>query len=701
MVKIFSHICLCLAFSGIAQNDSLSLERIFLKNAYRAKAAPALKLVKDGSQYISLKDTMLRFWDTRTARLVDSVRLPIATDLVQDFEYNEQSRRLLLKYDIEPIYRRSNRCSSAIFDLASGKMISFEQDKMVNPAWSKDGRKIAYTKHNNLYYYDIEARRSYQITFDGRKNEILNGQADWVYEEEFEITKTYWWNEEGSKIAFLKFDESRVKTFALQYWKSETYPQTYEYKYPKVGEDHSKVSLWVYDLSSQKTDSIFGSGDDYLPRVAWGDQGKVVFYVLNRLQNELKIFASQGARMSLLYKEDSDTYLTIDPEFWGNGKGLFFTSEKTGYRHIYHLEYQSKKCIALTHGNWDVLEISGLSESTLYFIHAKINTYTHRLSALFLANGKSKDYMSNGSNSVVCFSPKYIVVATSSVLNPPSYTLLGSKLDSIRVVEHQQELTNKLKALPSIGHEFMKIPASGYDISALLLRSQHFNTHEKHPVLIFQYSGPNYQMAVDEWKGTNFMWFNYLIQKGFVVLVVDPRGTGAKGAAFRKSTYLQLGMQESEDMALVSQFLAQQQYIDASKIHIFGWSFGGYIAALATTKWSKYFSKAVSVAPVTDWRYYDNVYTERYMQTPSTNPKGYDTTSVMKYCKDMATKLLLLHGTADDNVHIQHSYALQKALMAHNKQFDYFVFADKNHSIAGANTRYYLYKKVTDFLLEQ
>lgn len=701
-MKIIAYICLCVGSVLCAQVDSLNLEDIFLKNKFKANSRPALKFVKSGSQYVTVDKGYLRFWNTATGKKLDSVEVPIDKDKVEDFEYHEQTKKVLVKYGVEPIYRRSYQCNVLVYDLLSRKLVYLGNgDKLVNPEWSHDGKKLGYTFQNNLYYYDLEKDSSIKVTQDGAKNQLLNGQADWVYEEEFEITKAYWWNAKGTQIAYLKFDESAVRTFTLQYWKSDLYPTDYTYKYPKVGEAPSKVSLWIYDLATGKHDSLYASEKGYLPRVGWTPDGTLFFYTLNRFQNRCEVLGYDKGKLRSWYSEESKTYVEIDGTLWTNAKALYFTSYKTGYRHVYQLNYSDKKCTVLTSGNWDVLEIQGLSDDHIYYTRVGSGTHTHVLVAQALKGGKMYPLNTSGSATLLSHAAQYVVVAKSSLMEPISYVLLSQKLEMIRVLDDQKALKDKLGFLASIEASFASVPLKGYEVSTLVLKSKNFDRDSKHPVLLFQYSGPGYQVVVDEWKGTTLMWFAYLIEKGYVVVLVDPRGTGARGEAYKKSTYLQLGMQESEDMAFVSQYLSLQPYVDARRIHIFGWSFGGYVAALAATKWSGYFDKAVSVAPVTDWRYYDNVYTERYMQTPETNAKGYDTSSVMKYTKNMNTRFLLLHGTADDNVHIQNSYALQKALLTHNKQFDYFVFADKNHSIAGANTRYYLYRKVTDFLLKE
>ena len=685
----------------LAQVDYLTLEDILLKNKFKENNLSDYKFIKQGERYITLKNNHFLLFDTKLGVKMDSIKVDFQTDSIADFEYQEQADLLLLKYRIEHIYRRSVACEIALYNMKTKEaMKPTGGDLMVNPAFSANGKYLAFTKSNNLYYYDIANQKLVQVTFDGLKNKIINGQSDWVYEEEFSFTKAYWWNSDASKIAYLKFDESGVKTYTLQYWNSGIYPNNYEYKYPKVGESSSKVSLWVYDLKTQKHDSIAGTQDSYLPRVGWSGKDLLFYYAMNRFQNRLEIFKVLRSEKSLIYKEESKTYVDLDDEAFHDDKFLYLTSEQSGYKHIYKIGFFTNKSIAVTNGNWDVVSIEGLAGGKIYYTHTKFHSYAHTLAFSDVSNFKMRDYNREGSAKVMTLSEKYIIVSLSNLLSPPSYQLLSNNLDSIKILLAQNDLMDKLSKLSEISTEFLDIDLGDHTVSTLVLKPKILKQGSRYPTLIYQYSGPGYQVVVDEWKSTTALWFRYLIDKGFIVVMVDPRGTGGRGEAFKKSTYLRLGLLESEDMALVSKKMSQRSYIDTNQINIFGWSFGGYVSALCASKWSRYFNKAVSIAPVIDWRYYDNIYTERYMQTPQTNPKGYDTSSVLKYCDLMNSKLLLLHGTADDNVHIQNSYQFQKCLMANNKLFDFFVFTDKNHSIYGRNTRYYLYRKVTDFLLK-
>jgi dipeptidyl-peptidase-4 len=575
--------------------------------------------------------------------------------------------------------------------------------------FSPDGTKVAYIVNNNIFIKNLLDGAITQVTNDGAKNKIINGTTDWVYEEEFSFTKGFYWSPDSKKIAFLKFDESEVKTYELKYF-SELYPEIYRYKYPKAGEDNSKVSLHLYQLENQTTQAIDLGEYEYIPRLSYSPvDDKLLVITLNRHQNELKYHlidcSGSTPNSSVFYIETSDTYLEVDDNlmFLEDGKSILRTSGKSGYMHIYQLDFDGKQK-QITDGNWDVVQLKGINpeKQLVYYISAENGASQKDLYVVSLKTGKKQRLSTQSGTTDAQFSEgmKYYIQVWSNANTPEVYTLHKASGKEIFVLEDNSELKKTMEAYNFSTKEFFTIQGKDTMLNAWMIKPPNFDPTKKYPVYMNVYGGPGHNMVSDDWDGSNYMYHQLLAQKGYIVIAVDPRGTMYRGEQFKKSTYLQLGKLELEDFVAVANRLKQRTYVDSSRIGIQGWSYGGYMTLLSMTKGAPTFKMGIAVAPVTNWRYYDNIYTERFMRTPKENEDGYDNNSPLNFADKLNGNLLLIQGTGDDNVHPQNSMEMVMALIANNKKFEQFFFPNKNHGIYGGNTREYLFNLITDYTLK-
>ncbi len=552
------------------------------------------------------------------------------------------------------------------------------------------------------------------MTNDGRFNTIINGASDWVYEEEFEFAKAFFWAPDSKKIAYYRFDETKVKEYNLQFW-GGNYPTDYRYKYPKVGEENSFVQLHCILLQENKTLKIDASvpGErEYFPRLRWtGNANVLSYYRMNRLQNNLEMvhYDLKKQTASIPYQEKDSAYVEInDSHFYFKGSEEFiFTSEKSGFRHIYRWSAKTNKSIALTSGSFEVSEILGIDEKKklIYFISLENSPQERHLYSInFFGQDKKKLTKEKGVHSI-SFSPEFsFYTDTYSSADIPPVVVLKESLRGVTIsmLSDNAALRETLKKTTLGNQTFFKITTSQKNVlDVWMITPPNFDATKKYPVLLKVYGGPGSQEVLDNWRGSGFLWNQLLAQKGYIIFCVDGRGTGGHGAAFKKVTQLNLGKYETEDLIETAKYLRTKAYVDPDRIGIFGWSFGGYLSSLAITKGADYFKTAIAVAPVTNWRYYDNIYTERFMGLPKDNAKGYDENSPAYFANLLKGNYLLIHGTADDNVHLQNALEMQRALINANKQFELFYYPDKNHSLYGGTTRLHLYNLMTDFILRK
>ncbi|MBU2020534.1 MAG: DPP IV N-terminal domain-containing protein, partial [Bacteroidetes bacterium] len=707
-------------FSGFSQE--LTVEKIWKEYAFFGKGVQGFRSMKDGERYtkrtdINNKDCIAAF------RYASQSSTPeILVDLssllwngqklkIDDYEFNSDETKILFTTETESIYRRSFKANYFLYDLKSNTLSSL--DEMHQPQmyanYSPDGTKVSYLFENNLYCKDLNSGLVRPITTDGERNKIINGGTDWVYEEEFSIAQAYSWSPDSKTIAFLRFDESKVKEFNLTYY-GELYPSLYNYKYPKAGEDNSKVEVYIAELAKDKIYKIELGEYEYIPRLKWSNTNNtLVLQTLNRYQNHLKYhqvsFVNNLWKSEIFFEEKSKTYIDIDDNLLilKDGKTILRTSEANGFNHIYSVKF-SGETKQITKGNWDVIEFSGIDESKgLIFYSSAEKGAIHKGVYSIKLDGTAKKALTNetGSNSAdFSIGMKYFLKTYSNANTPPVFSLCDQKGKELYVLEDNKDLRSKLKNYTLSNKEFFQVQGATEKLNAWMIKPANFSPEKKYPVYINIYGGPGSNIVSDRWDGANYMYHQLLVQAGYIVVSIDPRGTMYRGADFKKSTYLQLGKLETEDFIKAAQELGQMDFVDKNRIGIQGWSYGGFMSSLCITKGAETFKMGIAVAPVTSWRYYDNIYTERFMRTPEENAAGYDDNSPINHVNLLKGKYLLIHGSTDDNVHYQNTMDMVNALVKADKQFDLFIYPNKNHGIYGGNTRNHLFKMMFNYTLQ-
>ncbi|MGJ8548715.1 S9 family peptidase [Winogradskyella wichelsiae] len=701
-----------------SQEKQITLQDIWT-GQFRTEGMQALHSMENGNQYSVLNFD--RDSGTSTIDIYDYVTLKkvktliSSADIVEiqgffDYKFNADESKLILTTKSEPVFRHSTLGEYYIYDIASKKVTKVSDDLVQEPTLSPDGAKIAYGFNNNLFVKDLKSGNVEQITTDGEKNKIINGITDWVYEEEFAFVRAFDWNADSNQIAFIRFDESDVPEFSMDVYGSDLYQTQHVFKYPKAGEANSKVSLHLYDLSSKnakelKVDKVYK--DFYIPRLEWTNDANVLsVQFMNRHQNELDLWMIDTNTMTsknVLAEKDKAYIDVTDNLTFLNDNSFIWTSELDGFNHIYHYAKDGKLINQVTKGNWEVTDYYGFNEkaNTIYFQSTENGSINRDVYSIKL-NGKSKKRLTEktGTNSA-SFSADfaYFINTFSSATTPYEYTLHQSKSGKlIKNIQDNKSLTKQLDGYVMSKKEFSTISINGNDLNMWTIKPKDFDANKEYPLFMYQYSGPGSQQVANRWNGSNDYWYQMLAQEGYIVVCIDGRGTGFKGADFKKVTQNELGKYEVEDQIAAAKQLGELDYIDNSRIGIWGWSYGGFMSSNALFKGNDVFKMAIAVAPVTSWRFYDSIYTERYMTTPQENPSGYDENSPINHVDQLKGDFLLIHGSGDDNVHVQNTMRMVEALVQADKQFEWMIYPDKNHGIYGGNTRLHLYKKMTNFI---
>lgn len=631
---------------------------------------------------------------------------------VSEYEFNEDESKVLLVTNVVQKYRRSFYADYFLYDLNTEKLepLDSERSPQMLASYSPDGKKVAYIYKNNIYVKEIATGKVKQITKDGAKNKIINGTTDWVYEEEFAITKAYDWSPNSEYISYLKFNESNVKDFSMMYY-YDLYPETYTFKYPKTGEDNSKVSLFVATVKNGKSKEVNLGEFEYIPRIKFSQtEDKLMAITLNRHQNHIKYHwidvTSKKINPKIIYEETDEAYLDIDDnlDFFKDGKDFIRTSGKDGFNHIYIIGIDGST-EQVTKGNWDVIEFKGIDEERrlLYYISSEEGPmYSSLYSIRFDGTEKTRISSSKDGTNDPTFSTgmKYFVNRWSNINTPQIYTLHKANGDLIETLEENDFLQFAIEEYNFQKKEFITLQGAETDLNGWILYPPNFDKSKKYPVYFYVYGGPGNNTVKDSWDGGNGPYHQLLAQNGYIVMSVDPRGTMYRGEKFKKSTYMQLGKLETEDLIAVAKQVKTWDFVDENRIGIMGWSYGGYMASLCITKGAEHFSMAIAVAPVTNWRYYDNIYTERFMRTPQENPNGYDDNSPINFVELLEGKYLIIHGSGDDNVHVQNTMEMISALTKADKDFEMFIYPNKNHGIYGGNTRNHLYRMLFNYTLK-
>uniref|UniRef100_UPI004049AAC7 S9 family peptidase n=1 Tax=Flavobacterium sp. TaxID=239 RepID=UPI004049AAC7 len=705
----------------LVAQQKITLEEIW-SGKFRTEGMDELNAMKKSNQYTVLnfdrtsRSMQIDLYDFATLNKVSTIidtKNHSKLTSIDSYTFNDKEDKLLIASNSSPIFRRSFTATYHIYDLNTKELSLVSDNAIQEPSFSADGTKIAYVFENNLFVLDLISFVTVQITTDGKKNEIINGITDWVYEEEFAFVKAYEWNATGDKIAFIRFDEKEVPEFSMDIYNEGLYPTQTVFKYPKAGEKNAVVSLHIYDLrTNKKSDINLGNYTDfYIPRIKWtNDSNTLSAQILNRHQNLLNLHfinATNGVSNIVLKEHDAAYVDVTDNLTFLADNSFIWTSEKDGFNHIYHYDKTGKLKNQITKGNWEVTAYYGFdAKSNKVFYQSVENGSVNRDVYSIDLKGKNKKRLTKetGTNDAT-FSPNfdYFINAFSSVTKAPSYTLNESILgNEVKKIVSNESLENKLAAYNITPKEFFPmITEKGNKLNAWMIKPTDFDATKKYPVLMYQYSGPGSQSVANQWNSANDYWYYMLAQKGYIVICVDGRGTGFKGADFKKCTYKELGKYEVEDQIDAAKVIAQYEFVDATRIGIWGWSYGGFMSSNCILKGNDVFKTAIAVAPVTSWRYYDSIYTERYMRTPQENASGYDENSPINHVEKLKGNYLLIHGTADDNVHVQNTMKMVEALVQANKQFDWAIYPDKNHGIYGGKTRLQLYTKMTNFILEK
>ncbi|WP_340064610.1 S9 family peptidase [Ascidiimonas aurantiaca] len=700
-----------------AQNQQFTLEEIW-NGSFRTQGMDVLRSLKNGKQYVVLNfdraagATTVDKYDYKTLEKVGTI--VSSADLKEvsrfsSYEFSPDESKLMLATEVTRIYRYSTLGKYYVYDIESKDLTLISEDKIQEPAFSPDGTKVAYAKDNNLYIKDLLSGDTRQITSDGKKNHIINGITDWVYEEEFGFVKAFAWNASGTHLAYIRFDETEVPEFSMDVYGKDLYPDQHVFKYPKAGEVNATVSLHIYELASGTTQQPDLGNPYYIPRIKWTeDPNALSVTTMNRHQNDLKLlrYHTEDKKVTTLLHEEDEAYIDItDNLTFLNDNSFLWTSEKDGYNHIYLYDRDGKLIRQITSGNWEVTHFYGFNpkEGKVYYQSTETGSINRAVYSIGI-NGKGKKPLADrvGTNSAVFSADYTYFINTFSNANTPyRYTLHRSKDGKeLKEIVNNNVLSEKLKGYEISEKEFSTIRINGNDLNMWMIKPADFDPNKQYPVFMFQYSGPGSQQVANRWIGINDYWYQMLAQQGYIVVCVDPRGTGFKGAAFKKVTYKELGKYEVEDQIAAAKALGERPYVDASRIGIWGWSYGGFMSSNCLLKGNDVFKMAIAVAPVTSWRFYDTIYTERYMRTPQENASGYDDNSPINFVDRLKGAYLLIHGTGDDNVHVQNTMRMVEALVQANKQFDWALYPDKNHGIYGGNTRLQLYTKMTNFIKE-
>ncbi len=709
--------------SIFGQKQAVSVADVWQRYSFFARSTGGLRSMNDGAHFTVLDrdqdgpkiDKYSYASGEKMSTLLSAADLKTESGenlRFDSYQFNADESKVLLGTNTESIYRHSSKSNYFVYDLESKELKALKADSKQQLAdFSPTENKVAFVHGNRMHVQDMD--NGSIISFgQGEEDKLIAGTVDWVYEEEFSFHKGFYWSPEGNYIAYYQFDETAVPTFSMDVYGTGLYPQADVFKYPKAGEVNSVVNIHIYDLE-KNTDHVVSLPADYeyIPRIKWTrEDDELVITTLNRHQDHLQLWEVEieddELEVEMLLEEKAPHYLEIhDNLTFLEDNSFIWTSEQDGFNHIYHYDDDGELIRQITKGEWEVTNFYGMNEEskTLYYQAAERSPLERDVYSISL-KGKNKKRLSEkeGTNSASFSKGFKFYINRYSAVDVPTYeTLHRANGKMVRVINDNAALKKRLENYAISYKEFLQIPnGDGTMLNAWMIKPKDFDASKEYPVLMFVYGGPGSQTVQNSYDAGNGMWYQHLASQGYIVVSVDNRGTGARGRDFRTVTYQQLGKYETEDQIAAARWLGGQDYVDAGRIGIWGWSYGGYMSSLGITKGADVFKAAIAVAPVTNWRFYDNIYTERYMRTPQENADGYDDNSPINHVEKLKGAYFLVHGSADDNVHVQNTMRMVEALVQANKQFDLFIYPDKNHGIFGGNTRYHLYTKMTKFILE-
>lgn len=724
--KMFAMVALWLTVAAVSAQQ-ITLDDV-VNYKYYPKSVRGVKPMADGESYSCVSDNRqsIEKHSFKTGEvtevLFDASEARGATiRAVEGYIISPDEKNILIETNRQQIYRRSYTATHYIYNIKNKTLTPLSQGGPQEcPKFSPDGNQIAFVRDNNIFLVKLLFNNAEsQITKDGERNKVINGKPDWVYEEEFSFNCAFDFSADSEMLAWIRFDESNVKTFSFPWYRGSNpsmdeyalYPGSYEYKYPKAGEENAKVSVLTYDIKSRvtRTMQVPLDADGYIPRIQFtGEKDKLMVLTLNRHQDRLDFYAvnARSTTAQLILREENKRYVDeatyADTDF--SRDQFVLLSERDGYQHMYLYTIGGQLVRQLTSGEYEVTDYYGADATGKNFYYASnegspLEKYIYKVDA---SGKKTKLSTEKGYNEAVFSNGcQYYLNTYSNLTTPPVYTLCNAAGKTLQTVEDNGQLKEMLAALPLGTPEIISVnTADGIQLNGWMVKPKNFDASKKYPVLMYQYGGPGYQMVFNSFDNGfmgGLIWEQRLAQKGYIVVCVDGRGTGGRGDEFKKCTYMKLGDLESHDQVETALWLSKLPYVDKSRIAIWGWSFGGFNTLMSMCEGREVFNCGVAVAPVTDWRFYDTVYTERFMRTPQENPKGYDCSPLHRYDK-IKGNLLLVHGMADDNVHFQNSAELAEALVQLGYQFDMQVYTNRNHSIYGGNTRRHLVTRIENFL---
>lgn len=710
----------------IAQSNlkKFTLEEIWNSPKFSSQTLRAVKWIDGGNKFTYLetdfqkRTTNIMVYDIKSK----SKNLLLSSDelragdgksnfTIMNYEFSPNEQYILFT-GLLPARSIKSGGNIFIYDRQTKEFFEVETGgNVINVKFSPDSRKLGYVKNDNLFIYDIQTRTERQLTFDGN-GVIINGHFDWVYEEEFSIIDGWRFSPDGKQIAFWQLDQSPVPEIEIQQFDS-LYFNSIKMRYPKAGSPNSIVKIGVVNLDDGKiTFMDLGKETDiYIPRIYFTQrENELAIIRLNRLQNKLELLLAdtRTGASKVIYTDTDSCWVDVenlDIYFLKDKKHFLITSEKDGYKHIYLYDYSGKQIRQITKGNWEVDKLVEVDEKNqiVYFTTGLGNPLVRYLYSIKI-DGKKLNLITkfDGWN-FINFSPnqKNIIVTNSSVSSVSKVYLIDITGKIIENLIDNKNLEKTLSEYLISKPEFLTFTTTdGITINAMMIKPPDFDPNKKYPVLFYNYSGPGSQIVRNIWGGAQYLWHQMLAQEGYIIFMIDNRGTGGRGKAFKNIVYKNLGHWEVNDLVEAVKFLQTLPYVDIERVGIWGWSYGGYISALTILEANEYFKAAVSVAPVTHWKFYDTIYTERYMSTPELNPEGYEKSAVTNKADKLKGKLLLIHGTADDNVHFQNTVVLVDELIKANKQFQVMFYPGKDHGIAGGKTRLQLFTLITNFIKE-
>lgn len=699
---------------------------------YRAQSIQGLKPMLDGEHYTQISKDHKRIvkYSFKTGKEVATI-FDVATarnhklKSFDNYIMSPDESLILIQTETKPIYRRSFTAIYYIYNVRNRTLepLSNNGPQQV-PLFSPDSHQIAFVRNNNIYLIKLLFGNSEsQVTKDGEYNKVLNGIPDWVYEEEFSYNRAFDFSADSKMIAYVRFDESQVPMYSFPWYKGmapekteyTTYPGSYDYKYPKAGVVNSKVSVHSFDIKSRVTRKMElpVDSDGYVPRIKFTDDPeKLAIMTLNRHQNRFDLYMAnpRSAICKVAIRDEAGQYIkeqaysdiTFYPEH------IVMMSERDGYNHLYLYTIGGNLVKQITKGEFEVKDFLGWDQKANVFYYTS-NEGSPLRTAVYKIDGKGKktklSTRTGTNNALFSKNLNYYINTYSSAQTPTLITLNNNKGQEMVTLLDNKKLKSKTAQLNMPTKEFFSFKTSeGVELNGWMMKPANFNPSKKYPVIMHQYSGPGSQQVLDKWGigsfGDGGMFEAVMCDKGYIMVCVDGRGTGGRGAAFEKCTYLSIGVKEATDQAEAAKYLSTLPYVDGSRIGIWGWSYGGYNTLMSMSEGSGAFKAGVAIAAPTDWRFYDSVYTERFMRTPKENGDGYQASSAINRASKLKGKLLLIHGSADDNVHLQNFMEYSEALVQTNIQFDTQIYTNRNHSIFGGNTRNHLMNRVANFFLQ-